>query len=211
MLCFLYAAAVLLFCHHFIFRPIILNWGSTEELQKRSLSGDIFTEGRGHTRAVLIEATPEEIWPWLVQVGQDRGGFYSYEWLENIFGADIKNVYEIRPEFQWPRQAGDTIWLANREHYNGMGYQIVAETTLFKSLVMVGGEDYARILKSEKASGSWAFYLHPESATTTWLIARSSEGDTSFGNRVLRYFTYEVPHFVMEKKMLRSMKFIAEK
>ncbi len=210
-LIFLYGVAILLFCHHFVFRPIFLDWGAPELIQELSLSGDGFTEGRRHTRAVLIEATPEELWPWLIQVGQDRGGFYSYEWLENLARADMKNVYAIKPEFQWPRQLGDTIWLANKERYNGGGYQIIAETTPFKSLVMVGGKDYARKLNGEKASGSWAFYLYPESPTKTWLIARSSEGNTPFGNRLLRYFTYEVPHFIMEKKMLKSMKYLAEK
>jgi hypothetical protein len=106
---------------------------------------------------------------------------------------------------------GDTIWLANKDHYDGEGNQIVAESIPFRSLVMVGGEDYQRIQNGEKASGSWAFYLHPESAGKTWLIARSSAGEIPFGNHVLRYFTYEVPHFIMEKKMLKSMKYLAEK
>lgn len=214
VLIFLYAVAVLLFCHHFIFRPIFLDWGAPESIRELSLSGDVFTDVPGksyHTRAVLIEATPEELWPWLIQIGQDRGGFYSHEWLENLFRADMKNVSEIKPEFQWPRMQGDTIWLANKSRYNGQGYQIVAESIPFRSLVMVGAEDYARIQSGQKASGSWAFYLYPEGADKTWLIARSSSGDIPFANQVLRYFTYEVPHFIMEKKMLKSMKFLAEK
>jgi hypothetical protein len=210
---FLYAVAVLLFCHHLIIRPIFLDWGSPESIQKLALSGDALTgeSGTRHTRAVLIEATPEELWPWLIQVGQDRGGFYSHEWLENLFRADMKNVYEIKPEFQWPRMQGDTIWLANKDHYQGQGYQIVAESIPFQSLVMVGGEDYQRIQNGENASGSWAFYLYPESSSRTWLIARSSSGDIPVANHVLRYFTYEVPHFIMERKMLKSMKYLAEK
>lgn len=212
LLIFVYAVAVLLFCHHFIFRPIFLDWGAPESIQKLSLSGDVFTYGSGsrHTRAVLIEATPEELWPWLIQVGQDRGGFYSHEWLENLFRADMKNVDEIKPEFQWPRMQGDTIWLANKDHYDGQGYQIVAESIPFRSLVIVGGKDYQRIQNGEKASGSWAFYLYPESAERTWLIARSSAGDIPYTNHVLRYFTYEVPHFIMERKMLKSMKYLGE-
>jgi hypothetical protein len=120
-------------------------------------------------------------------------------------------VYEIKPELQGPRHAGDTIWLANKEHYNGKGYQILAEITPFKSFVMVGGDDYARILKGQKISGSWAFYLYPESPKRTWLIARSSEGATAFTHRLLRYFTYEMPHFIMERKMLKSVKYLVEK
>ena len=100
-LIFLYAVAILLFCHHFIFRPIFLDWGAPELIQELSLSGDGFTEGRRHTRAVLIEATPEELWPWLIQVGQDRGGFYSYEWLENLALADMKQDIKWRKSIRF--------------------------------------------------------------------------------------------------------------
>ncbi|HEY0654390.1 MAG TPA: hypothetical protein VGD65_14720 [Chryseosolibacter sp.] len=211
LLIFIYVVAMLLFFHHFIFRPILLDWGSTGELQQKQFAGDGITEGEHHTRAVLISATPEEIWPWLAQIGQDRGGFYSYEWLENVFRADMHNVYVIKPEFQFPRQAGDTVWLASKEHYNGGGYQILAEVTPFRSMVMVGGEDYARILEGRKAVGSWSFYLLPENEKQTWLIARSTGGGTNFGNKLLRYFFFEVPHFVMERKMLVTLRKLTEK
>jgi hypothetical protein len=47
------------------------------------------------TRAITIRATLEQVWPWLVQIGQGRGGFYSYEWLESLFRMDIHNLQEI--------------------------------------------------------------------------------------------------------------------
>jgi hypothetical protein len=208
----LYAIVVLLFIHHLVFRPMFLDWGTPEPINRLAFSGDSFTNGTHHTRAILIDATQEELWPWLNQIGQDRGGFYSYQWLENLFAADMTNVNTIKPEFQWPRQLGDTIWLANKDHYNGQGYQIIAEITDYKSMVMVSGADYARIRNGEKASGSWAFYLYPEGDTDkTWLVARSSEGDISILQQFIRYFTFEVPHFIMEKKMLKSMKKLVER
>jgi hypothetical protein len=211
LMLFIYIIGILLFCHHSIFRPIILDWGATESIVQQKFSGDMLTGGDSHTRAVLIDATAEEIWPWLLQIGQDRGGFYSYQWLENIFRADMKNSYAIKPEFQFPRLTGDTIWLATKEHYNGQGYQILAEITPFKSFVMVGGEDYARIKNGAKARGSWAFYLFPETPDKTWLVARSSGGDSNFGNRFFRYFFFEVPHFVMERRMLVTLRKLVEK
>src|SRR5688572_22595895 len=207
---FSYAVLIIWFCHHFIFRPIILDWGSSEPIRELSLSGDIFTAGDQHTRAVLVQATPQELWPWLIQIGQERGGFYSHAWLENLFRADMKNVYSIEERFQQPRTVGDTIWLANKEHYNGGGYQIIAEITPYQSFVMVGGEDYERIRKGVKASGSWAFYLYPETDKSTWLIVRSSSGEISFGEKLVRYLTFEVPHFIMEVRMLKTMKRLVE-
>ena len=52
------------------------------------------------TLAVTVEAPAEEIWAWLVQIGQDRGGMYSYDWLENLVGLDIRTTDEIREEWQ---------------------------------------------------------------------------------------------------------------
>lgn len=207
----MYALAVIWFCHHFIFRPILLDWGAPEPVRELALTGDVFTQGSSHTRAVLVEATPAELWAWLIQVGQERGGFYSYQWLENLAQADIKNVYEINVEFQRLRRPGDTVWLANKHHYNGKGYQIVAELTPLRSLVMVSGDDYARIQKGQRATGSWAIYIYPESESKTWLIARSSDGEIGRGKKLLKYVAYEVPHYIMERKMLVTIKKLAER
>lgn len=210
LLIFFHVVIFLLLAHHFFFRPMFLDWGAPDSIRGLTFPGDSLTHGSSHTRAILINATPEQLWPWVIQIGQDRGGFYSYEWLENLARAEMKNVSEVRPEFQWPRLRGDTIWLASKDNYDGQGFQILAEISPFKSMVMVGGDDFIRIQNGEKARGSWAFYLHAESPTQTWFIARSSEGDTAFGNKLLRYFTYEVPHFIMERKMLKSVKHLVE-
>jgi len=205
-----YLISIVWFCHHFIFRPVILDWGATESLRNIKLYGDVLTQGDQHTRAVLVNATPHELWPWLIQIGQERGGFYSHEWLENLFFAEMKNVYSIDNRFQQPRHVGDTVWLATKDHYNGGGYQIIAEVTPFRSYVMVGGPDYARIQNGQKASGSWAFYLYPINDTSTYLIVRSSNGEISIGEKLLRYFTFEVPHFIMEARMLNTLKRLVE-
>lgn len=187
----------------------MLDWGAPKKIQDLNLSSDRFTMVKGHTRAVLIKSTPEEIWPWILQLGQERGGFYSYAFLENIFLADMQNVYEIKDALQRPRLPGDTIWLANKKNYNGQGFQIVAEVIPAKSFVMVGGDDFKRIQAGEKAVGSWSIALYPENAESTWLIARSA-GHEPLGKRILLYFTFEIPHFIMEQKMLRTIKELAE-
>lgn len=196
--------------HHLLLRPWFLDWGAPDRIRALSLPGDILVQGKGHTRAVSIEASPQEIWPWLVQMGQDRGGMYSYSWLENLIRADIHNVYEIRQTLQEPRKEGDTIWLANPKRYNGRGHQIVAMYKHELAFVMVGGDDYNRIVSGEKARGAWCFYLYPETSSSTWLIARSAGDGFPMGDRVLRYLSYEVPHFIMERKMLRTIRRLAE-
>jgi hypothetical protein len=200
---------VVVVIHHFLVRPWFIDWGSTARLKSLDLPGDRFTATKGHTRAVLIHATPAEIWPWILQMGQERGGMYSYAWLENMIFANIHNVYELRDELQAPRVKGDTIWLADPDRYSGQGFQILAMIIPQRAFVMVGGDDYRRILRGERALGTWAIYLEPESESSTWLIARSS-GNYPLFSRSVSYVFFEVPHFIMERKMLQTIGRLAE-
>lgn len=209
---FLSAVGLIVMIHHFIARPWFLDWGAPAKIQALELPGDYFTNGDYHTRAVLIKAEPSQIWPWIMQLGQERGGFYSYAFLENLFLAEMHNVYELQPNLQSPRHVGDTIWLAGKEHYNGNGYQILAQVIPNQSFVMTSGPDYTQIKNEQKVSGTWSIYLYPEDDEHTWLIARSSGSkDLPKGNLFLRYLTFEVPHFIMERKMLRTIKQLSEK
>ena len=52
------------------------------------------------TRAVTIDAPPGAVWPWLVQMGSGRGGAYTYDWIENLFGLHMHSAREILPQFQ---------------------------------------------------------------------------------------------------------------
>lgn len=75
-------------------RPWHLHWGATDEEVRKRLPGDELAPHPAleSTRAVIIRAPAKEVWRWLVQLGQDRGGFYSYDFLENLAAADIHNV-----------------------------------------------------------------------------------------------------------------------
>jgi uncharacterized protein YndB with AHSA1/START domain len=83
-------------------RHVWANWGSTPEERARAWPGEssIPAPSAAMTLAVSIAAPPDQVWPWLVQIGQDRGGLYSYERLENLFGLDIHNADAIHPEWQ---------------------------------------------------------------------------------------------------------------
>ena len=88
------------------------SWGATEDERDRSYLGDehVLDPGVEITQAVTIDAPPAEVWPWLAQLGQDRGGFYSYEWLENLAGCRMKNADQVHPEWQ-TREVGEEVLL----------------------------------------------------------------------------------------------------
>jgi hypothetical protein len=170
-------------------RPLMLHWGATCEDLHKPLPGDelVATPAVQSTRAVTIEAPPEAVWPWLAQIGQDRAGFYSYEWLENLAGCEMHNADEIHPEWQ-VRRPGETVWL---HPLNGL------EVARFEP---------GRVLALEH----WgAFVLEPRGPGCTRLIARGRvpRGLGAVSNALLM----EIPHFVMERKMLLGIKERAER
>lgn len=96
--------------YQWIIKPWHLRWGATEAEAQGQFPGDDVVKNPTQlsTRAVTIDALPEEIWPWLVQMGQGRGGAYSYDWIENLMGLDIHSANRIIPELQ-TLEVGDTI------------------------------------------------------------------------------------------------------
>jgi hypothetical protein len=96
--------------HAGILIPWYTNWGATQAEIDRTIPGDDLLPEAGYvtTRAVTINAPPGAIWPWLVQMGQGRGGLYSYELLENLAGSDLHNADRIHPEWQ-QLNVGDAI------------------------------------------------------------------------------------------------------
>lgn len=179
-------------------RPEMYTWGATVDEIAAVLPGDELIAGDAAlrtTRAVTIPATVGEVWPWLIQIGENRAGFYSYSLLENLVGADIHNAREIHPEWQDVR-AGDTVWLASK--YGPDARQIVADIKVNSHLVLVSPGDYERMASGEPVNGCWAFVLHADRGATR-LIVRSTGGSTG-------RFWFDIPHFVMEQKMLRGIR-----
>src|SRR3979411_1439588 len=79
-----------------------LRWGATDTESEEQLPGDdlIGNADISATRAITVRASADEVWPWIAQLGQGRGGFYSYDFLENLVGCDIHSADRIVPEWQ---------------------------------------------------------------------------------------------------------------
>jgi hypothetical protein len=171
-----------------VIRPWHLHWGAEPGDEQRELPGDelLPRDGTQVLHAVTIDAPAEEVWPWLAQLGQDRGGFYSYEWLENLAGCEMKNADRVHPEWQH-RELGETVHL----HPAG-GLRV----SVFEQGRALGLEGWG------------TFALEPAGPHRTRLIAR---GGVPRGLAAAAYgVLMELPHFLMERRMLLGIKERAE-
>jgi hypothetical protein len=138
------------------------------------LPGDfLFPDTAGQvTHGVTIHATPQQIWPRIMQIGQDRSGFYSYRPLENLFGCEMPKVERIVPEWR-ARTQGETVWFATPKRYKGQAKMIAALVEPARAFAMVSPADWQRIQAKETArEGIWEFALEPAGPQQTRLIAR---------------------------------------
>jgi hypothetical protein len=198
------SVGALLAVYHVLLRPWHRTWGATDEEVNRQLPGDdVVPEPSDETtRAVTVEAPSDDVWSWVVQLGQGRGGFYSYTWLENLFGADIHNVDRIVPELQ-ELEEGDSIRMVREDYWleSSITSMTVKRVDPGRTLVLQGHD-----------GGTWTFHLDPVDEGTTRFIVRGRkpENRTAVGS-LLRYLTYELPHFVMERGMMLGIKARAER
>jgi hypothetical protein len=170
-----------------VIRPWHLRWGAKPG-DERELPGDELLPASGTQilHAVTIQAPVDQVWPWLAQLGQDRGGFYSYEWLENLAGCEMVNADRIHPEWQH-RVLGETVHL----HPAG-GLRV----SVFEPGRALGLEGWG------------TFVLVPLGRDRTRLIAR---GGVPSGVAAAAYgILIEIPHFLMERRMLLGIKQRAE-
>jgi hypothetical protein len=139
-------------------------WGTTGDELTRIMAGDAFIARPTHsaTYAITVNAAPAEIWPWLVQIGHQRGGLYSYDWLDRLFGfLDRSSANQILPEFQ-NLALGDKIFLGPRE-----------------VLTVTGLEPARSLVLSYQSRGIewvWQFGLYPQDENCTRLVTREPIG-----------------------------------
>ncbi|HEY0189103.1 MAG TPA: SRPBCC family protein [Cellulomonas sp.] len=132
-----------------------LRWGARQDEVARTLPGD---DRLPHadlvaTRAITIAAPAEDVWPWLVQLGRGRGGFYSYDVLENLIGLDLHSADEIVPEWQ-DVAVGDQVGLAE-----GVGLEVVVAEP--PAAFVLAGAPTEQTGAMMPFGFVWAFLLRP--------------------------------------------------
>jgi len=197
----------------FVVRPWHLRWGASDEEVTQALPGDELVPHAkiSSTHGITINASPAEVWPWLVQLGQGRGGFYSYDWIEDAMGLDIHSADRIMAEYQGLK-VGDTIPLAPDAF--GLPVAILdAEQTLVLhgDTRLPGGEAMPPLKPGEYLAASWGFYLVGQGDAATRLVERWRAVYTPTVINAVFYRAFLEPGaFLMQRKMLLGIKARAE-
>ena len=180
-----------------------LRWGATDEECDTALPGDdlIANPDLVATRAITVPAAADQVWPWIAQLGQGRGGFYSYDALENLVGCHIHSADQIVPEWQ-DINVGDQVKL-----HPEVGLDI-AVVEPGRALVLRGGVPMDTA--PPPSDFTWAFVLRERSDGTTRLLVRERYGYTQRWAPLL-VEPVAVVAFVMSHKMLRGIRDRAER
>jgi hypothetical protein len=173
----------------------MLDWGSTPQERRARLPGDELVPEADAvtTRAVTIGAPVTTVWPWLVQMGQDRAGFYTHNWVERLLRSGIPDVYEVHPEWQ-QLEPGDLMRTNRDMGGKPMGWPVVAVDP-----------DRSIVVRSKSLPvGTYAFVLQPADDTTTRFIVR----DRAAWKRrewLFKVLVYEPLHAYMETGLMRGL------
>ena len=181
-------------------RPWHLRWGAVPEEVSAALPGDdlIPRPNLVATRAISIRAAADDVWPWIAQMGQGRGGLYSYDGLENLVGCDIHSADRIVPEWQ-DVAVGDDVRL-----HPDVALQ-VALVEPGRALVIRVAVEMGSATPAPPYDFTWAFVVRPRPDATTRLLVRERYGYTRWWAPVL-VEPVELVSFVMSQKMLRGIR-----
>jgi proline iminopeptidase len=195
-------------------RPRMLRWGATrDEVRERSPGEDIIPDGeRGSTMAVTVDAPPSAVWPWLVQMGYDRAGWYSWDRLDR-FG--IPSARRLHPEWQSLSVGQRLLATPDASHWFDVA-ALEPERFLALRMLTSGGRQYDPAdprprSSTDFADGLWAFQLRELPGGRTRLIVTvHSAGRPRLLDTVLRYVLWEPAHFVMQLRQFGNLKRRAE-
>jgi hypothetical protein len=184
-------------------RPWQLRWGATDEERGATLDGDDLLPNPDlvATRAITVHALADQVWPWIAQLGQGRGGFYSYDALENLVGCDIHSADRVVPEWQ-DLEVGDQVHLHPEVE---LGVAVVEPG---RALVLRGGVPMGAV--PPPYDFTWAFVVGEQPDGTTRLLVRERY---TYTQRWAPFLVEPVAvvAFVMSQRMLRGIRDRAER
>ncbi len=192
-----------------LLRPRLLTWGATRAEAIAALPGDDLVRDRWRTtRAITINGTAEDVWPWLVQMGFGRAGWYSYDWLERVIGAgdfaEGRSAQSVLPQFQ-SLAVGDSVPLSADGGLTATVVDPPRALVLRMAMSMLTGAP-ARNGDHAVLDWTWAFVLVPAGSRSSRLLVRVRADYRPRVLGVLLPLLLEPVHLLMERAMLRGVR-----
>jgi hypothetical protein len=179
-------------------------WGATDAEVAAALPGDdlVTRPAFTTTRAVTVRAPAETVWPWIVQLGQGRGGLYTYDWVERLVGVDMVSAERILPQHQ-DLAVGDQVWVTQPGYPADLGMRVAALEP-GRSLLLAFSTP-SRPMAPEDTVWTWAFVLDPLEDGSTRLVVRNRNASVGpVGDAVWDRVVGPVS-YAMERGMLRGV------
>jgi len=185
-----------------------VHWGLDATVAQAKFPGDerVGTPDWSWTHAIEVDANAAQVWPWVAQLGANRAGFYSYQWLENLAGSDIRNANEIHPE--WQVRLGDAFFL----HPKARPLEVVAMEPGRWFLVYGGSRGTEHAAKRPWACMSWLFAVEQTGpghcrviSRFRCTVSRHVLSQLLFGPRLMQPIG-----FAMDRRMLLGIRERAE-
>jgi hypothetical protein len=193
-------------------RQRMTTWGATAHEVAQVLPGDEIVGPAKYrtTHAVTVDAPAERVWAWLVQLGQGRGGMYSYDWLENLVGLHMHSAESIVPELQ-ELGAGDVVRMVPEGTEPPLEF-VVARAEPPHLLVLGPHGTREEALAGNMPYAAWTFVVRAAENGGSRLVVRfqSDFKPTPLGWLMNKY-ALEPVHFLMERKMMLTLKERAER
>lgn len=176
-------------CYRVLLRRRVLTWGANPEEVDATLAGDdLLAEPDGQsTRAISIDAAPSQVFPWLAQMGPEpRGGAYTYDWIENLFGLGMHSVDHILEQYQQP-ELGEVIAFGGN-----------------RMVLALVDRPHAIAWRSSDGNWLWSFTMRDDGSGRTRLISRNRFRLPRLIDRI-GMIPMEPGSLVMERKMLAEI------
>jgi hypothetical protein len=210
---------VVLAAYLVVLRPRSHRWGATDAELQRSLPGDdlVPTVKVGYTQAITINAPPEEVWPWLVQIGYQRGGWYTYDWFYKLMGEDDfydgnRSADRIIPKLQ-DLNVGDTINISKQMSFDVVALEQNRMLVLLARVDLDTGETFelSDTMPANFVNNGWVYVLEDVEANSTRLIVRwRSDYSPGLGIPLASALGVEGGALIFQPKTLKGIKARAE-
>lgn len=191
-------------------RPRMRSWGATQAETTRSFPGDelVPDPNGGATMATTLPAPPEKVWPWLVQMGGSRGGWYSWDWVDN---DGEPSADRIKPEWQ-DLDVGQHLYRAPKGPTNWWTVVIVEpnRTLVLQTSYGLFGRSFdprTDAVPWASTEGTWAFYLNEALDGRTRLVVRTrNRSRPPLLTLPLALLVGEPVHLIMQTRQFHNLR-----